>query len=578
MSNFKEFFQKGFENAKGYATSHPEISSLTLLLVLSFIFLFLGLGNYPLIDVDESRYAIIARDMFDVGNINCLMLNGVPFLEKPPMYFWLVGGSYSLFNIFNPFVVRLPIALCAMLLVFSTYFFGKKVVNRKFGLISSIVLLSSIFFLIFSHIAILDLPLTVCIGLTLYLGFLTHVVEEKNKKYVWFLFYVMMGAGILTKGILGFAIPVTIMFVFNLLTKTLKEPFKLVNLIPGFAVMLLIATPWHALMYKIYGYQFWHDYFLAHHFARFINSETIGRERPLLYFVPVFLFGFLPWTFMFIAFLCDGIKKLFARFKNAQGNLLNKLYAIIEVRNNEQKLVLFLSIAFIIIFSVFSISSTKLPTYILPVFPFAALLIGYYLYKSDEEHKNENLLKNLAIAFGTIFAIVAVAAFIVCFFLQAELQVKLAPLKYCVIVGILFASVAMILLAKTKKIMSIFSAHVLFMIVIIVLAVMKIFNFVYSNGQSELVDYSIHSAKYANSQLVTFDFAVKPSVMEHAKKVIFITDPEFDTLDETLEYKDGKTFVIVKNKNFRDDKEYLNKIQKRLNPVIVGERYSLYEN
>ena len=79
---------------------------------------------------------------------NVLLLNSVPFLEKPPFYFWIVGASIKLFGKFNEFAVRFPIALMATFLIFYTYFFGRKVLSRKFGLISAIVLLTSVFFLI----------------------------------------------------------------------------------------------------------------------------------------------------------------------------------------------------------------------------------------------------------------------------------------------------------------------------------------------------------------------------------------------------------------------------------------------
>ncbi|MCQ2789270.1 MAG: glycosyltransferase family 39 protein [bacterium] len=569
-----DFFKKLSENFE----KHQDIFYLSMLFVLSIIFLFIGIGNYQLIDVDESRYAVMARDLFNSNDLNCLMLNGVPFLEKPPLYFWLVGISYKLFNAFNPFTVRFPIALCTMGLVYATYYVGRQVISRLYGMISAVVLLSSVFFLILSHVAILDMLITIFVALCLYCGILTHYCEEKNKKYYWFAFYVFMGLGVLSKGILAIALPCTVLFIFNLITKTAKDIFKPINMLPGLVVFLLIVTPWHYIMMKDYGYEFFKQYILAHHFARFINSETIGRERPWYYFFFVFFLGFLPWSILFIDQLVQGAKKVIGKIKEAQGNFFNKMFAMFNVETKEEKFIMFAFLSFAIIFCVFSSSSTKLPTYILPAFPSAALLVGYYLHQGYLENKNQNVLKISTTIFGWLFAIVAIGGFVAWYFLPENLQTKLAPLRFLDISCILISSIILIMLAKTKNALKIAGGYVLFSAVIILLTVLNIFNFVYENGENEIVNYSIHSEMSANSQIVNFDFAVKPSVMIHAKKVIFITDPLFDELDKALNYKDGITYVIVKNKNFKDNQPYKDAIESRLTLVETGERYSLYKN
>jgi len=116
------------------------------------------------------------------------------------------------------------------------------------------------------------------------------------------------------------------------------------------------------------------------------------------------------------------------------------------------------------------------------------------------------------------------------------------------------------------------------MVFIVTLSVSQIFNFVYASGENEIVNYSMMSTRPADmSQLVTFDFAVKPSTMINYKAPVqFITDPDFDKLDELLEYKGGPTFVIVKNKNFDNDDNYRKNLEKRLERVQTGKRYSLY--
>lgn len=562
--------------------NHPEIFCLSLLAIACFIFLFAGLNFYPLMDVDETRYAVMARDLIHSLDFNALKLNMVPFLEKPPLYFWIVGLSIKIFGKFSTLAVRLPIGLLSTFIVFFTYYLGKKIISRKFGTISALILLSSMFFLLLSHVAIIDMVLTVFMTSAIYCGFLTHFCEknERNKKIYWWLFYTFIGLGFLSKGILALAIPFIIIFLYNLITKTTKDIFKPINILPGILILLAIAMPWHVIMYKQYGYQFVKEYFLLHHFGRLMGSESLGRERPFLYFVPVFILGFMPWTLSFIAFLTNSYKKLTAKFKATKGKIKDKIIALFEVTTNEQKLLLFSAIYFLVIFSIFSISSTKLPTYILPVLPAASLLTGYYWWISDEKNENIHSISVITQIFATLFILIAMGASITYYFLPPALQYEMASFKQITILSLYLLSIFMLLRLNTKRALSIFSSYIFTMLFIVLLAVSQIFNFVYATGENEIVKYSriSTSAKpYNPPQLVTFDFSVKPSVMiEYKDKVHFVTDPNFNELDRLLKYKTGPTFVIVKNKNFRDDKEYLNKLKKRLKLVENGKKYSLY--
>lgn len=566
------------EKGMAFINTHPEVFCLALLAISCIVFLFSGLGSYPLMDVDETRYAVIARDLIGSFDWNSLMLNNVPFLEKPPLYFWLVGGSIKLLGGFTEFAVRFPIALLATFIVFFTYFVGKKVISRKFGMISSMVLLSSIFFLILSHVAILDMVLTVFMTSAIYCGFLTHFSEPKYKKYYWWYFYLFIGFGFLAKGILALVIPFTVVFLYNLATKTAKDMFKSLHIVPGSIIMLIMILPWHIIMYQSYGYEFIKQYFIMHHFARFLNSETIGRDRPLLYFVPVFLLGFMPWTIIFIASLVDGFKKLTAKYKAAEGKVMTKLLSLLDAQTNEQKMLLFASIYFAVIFIVFSVSSTKLPTYILPLFPAASFLTGYYWWVGDEKGEHQKSIYNSTLIFSSLFILAAIVASVSFYFLPYNIQYKLESFNQQTIIGIYMLCILLVLRLNTQRALSIFSGYMFFMFFVITFAATQIFNFVYATGENEIVNYSLLSRYDGNkSQLVTFDFAVKPSALVgYDDYVFFLTDPDFKELDRILEYRGGPTFVIVKNKNMMNDEEYSEKITSRLEHLESGERYSLY--
>ncbi|MDD3437581.1 MAG: hypothetical protein PHC64_10560, partial [Candidatus Gastranaerophilales bacterium] len=312
--------------------------------------------------------------------------------------------------------------------------------------------------------------------------------------------------------------------------------------------------------------------------ARFINSETIGREQPFVYFIPIFLLGFMPWTFTFLAFIADGCKKLSDKFKSIQGTTGKKIMSLIEVTTNEQKLILFASIYFTLIFLIFSISSTKLPTYILPVFPAAALLTGYFWWVSDEKGEHEKSIYNSTLIFAAMFIFAALTASVSYYFLPYEIQDKIADFKQVTILTLYVLSILLILRLYTKRALSVFSGYIFTMIFVIALSVSQIFNLIYTGGENEIVEYSITSIRPDyTSQLVTFDFAVKPSVMmQYEDKVNFITDDNFTQLDKSLKYNGGPTFVIIKNKNFNKNTNYKKELEKRLELLKKGEKYSLY--
>jgi len=553
------------ERVQKFVNEHPEITCLSVLTIACIFFLFFGLNFYPLMDVDETRYAVMARDLMKSCDFNSLMLNGLPFLEKPPLYFWLVGGSIKLFGGFSSFAVRFPIALISTFLIFLTYYVGKRILSRKFGLISALILLTSIFFLILSHIAILDMVLTVFMTSAIYSALFTHFCQDKNKKYYWWYFYLFMGLGFLAKGLLALIIPIIIVFIYNLTTKSVKEIFKPINFLPGILIFLAIIMPWHYMMYKEYGSRFIKEYFLIHHFARLMGSEVLGRERPFWYFIPVFILSFLPWSLSFIGFLGDGLKKLKIKFQVTEGNFLNKTTKLFEAKTNEQKMLLFCSIYFIAVFLIFSSSGTKLPTYILPAFPAAAFLTGYYWWTADEKQEHERGIYVSTLIFTTVFITAAIIFSAVYFYLPYTIQIEIESFKHFTIISIYLLCIFLLLRLNTKRALSIFSGYVFFMFFVIMLAVTQIFNFVYATGQNEIQKYAmISSYPDKSSRLVTFDFSVKPSAMvEYTGFVNYITDPEFDKLDRSL-------------KNFANDPQYYKKLTDRLDLLEQGSKYSLF--
>lgn len=349
------------DKIKQFYSDSPERFYLILLGLLSFIFLFVGMGAYPLVDVDETRYAVMSRDLLH-HNWNFLMLNGVPFIEKPPLYFWITALSIKLFG-FQEYAIRLPMSILATLTVFFTYYIGKKIKTPKFGFYTATIMMANVFFIMLTRVAIIDMVFTALLTWTIYFGLLTEFVKDNNKKWCWTAFYLCMSFAFLAKGLLAIVFPCAIIGIHRIINKSVKEIFKPQYILSGLVLFLLINLPWHLAMYKEYGFEFIWVYFILHHFERLVNADALGKTRPFLYFIPVFFVGFLPWSLHFIGAIVDFFKK--------------KMF--------KDKYVLFFAIYFIIIFGLFSVASGKLPTYVLPAVPPAAFLTAYFIYEKDSK-------------------------------------------------------------------------------------------------------------------------------------------------------------------------------------------------
>lgn len=349
------------DKIKQFYSDSPERFYLILLGLLSFIFLFVGMGAYPLVDVDETRYAVMSRDLLH-HNWNFLMLNGVPFIEKPPLYFWITALSIKLFG-FHEYAIRLPMSILATLTVFFTYYIGKKIKTPKFGFYTATIMMANVFFIMLTRVAIIDMVFTALLTWTIYFGLLTEFVKDNNKKWCWTAFYLCMSFAFLAKGLLAIVFPCAIIGIHRIINKSVKEIFKPQYILSGLVLFLLINLPWHLSMYKEYGFEFIWVYFILHHFERLVNADALGKTRPFLYFIPVFFVGFLPWSLHFIGAIVDFFKK--------------KMF--------KDKYVLFFAIYFIIIFGLFSVASGKLPTYVLPAVPPAAFLTAYFIYEKDSK-------------------------------------------------------------------------------------------------------------------------------------------------------------------------------------------------
>lgn len=323
------------------------------LLLLSVLFGFLfcyGLGHAPLIDPDEGRYAEIPREMLERGDLITPTLNYVKYFEKPPLIYWLNAGSMKLLGQ-NEFAARFPSALAGLLTVLATYIAGRKLMDRKTGLIAAFMLGSTAGFLFQSRIILTDMLLTFCLSAALFCFLLATQSQEKRRRLFYRIFFVCCGLAVLTKGLIGIVLPAGIIFWYLLLGRR----WHILPEIPwfsGISLFLLVTVPWFVLV-SLHNPEFPHFFFIREHFQRF-TSTIHSRSQPAWFFLPILLLTMLPWSF----FIPGSLKKAW------------------QDRHTTREVTLFLLIWPLVIIFFFSLSNSKLIPYILPVFPPLVLLIA----------------------------------------------------------------------------------------------------------------------------------------------------------------------------------------------------------
>lgn len=322
---------------------------ITLYCFLGFIFLFgffWKIGAYPLLDVDETRYVNMARDMFYTKDYLTLYLNGDYFFEKPPLFFWIECLSFKIAGV-SELSARFPIIFLSILPVVLLFSLCKKVKGTLFAITTTATLFTTLEYIILTKIAILDSVLTSFVTSSVLCYFYTFYAEEKNKKYFWILTYVFSALAVLAKGIPRIAIPMITISISMFVFKTYKETFKYSW---GILVFLLITLPWHIVMLKTHGSLFFDEYIMKHHILRFLGSEVIHRSEPWYFYILTLLWGLFPHIFILIS-----------KFKYI--NIKDKFLALNLI-------------AAMTILVFFSLSGAKLITYILPIYPFCAVLIA----------------------------------------------------------------------------------------------------------------------------------------------------------------------------------------------------------
>ena len=377
--------------------STPSWKRDLLLLSLAIGLLFgVALGVRALWGPDEGRYVEIPREMVTTGDYVTPRLNGVKYFEKPPLFYWLEAGAIHLFGL-REWAMRLVPALSALLGCLAVYAAGRRLFCRRAGLLAAAILATTPLWYFLGNAITLDMTVSALLTVAL-LCFLVamrdpDVPDAPFRRNLLWTFYATLALATLAKGLIGIVIPGMVIVVWMVLLGDWDLPRR-IRLGSGTVIFLLIAVPWHVLVARANPEFLWF-YFIHEHVLRYM-TKIHERYEPPWFFVPVLLGGMIPWTAFLVQAVRDALPAGWRRRREARETLFLLLWAGL-------------------VFVFFSLSSSKLVPYILPVIPPLALLLGRYLdrrigafgdkVESREMRRATVALLVLAGGLGAVFAL-----------------------------------------------------------------------------------------------------------------------------------------------------------------------------
>jgi 4-amino-4-deoxy-L-arabinose transferase-like glycosyltransferase len=314
---------------------------------------FFNLGYRHLTKPDEGRYAEIPREMVASGDWLTPRLNGYKYFEKPPLQYWATAASFLAFGT-SEWAARLAPGLAGFLGVLLVFWAGNRLFDPPAGLLGAAVAASNVLYVVVGHLLTLDMVLSFFMSASV-LAIAVAQRDEAGRRRWMLLAWAAAALAVLTKGLVGVVLPAGAVAAYVLLERDWKLLARL-ELLRGGLVFLAIAAPWFVLV-SLANPEFPRFFFVHEHLERFLTREH-DRYQPLWFFVPVLLAGVLPW----IVALFPALRRAAMR-SPAPGFQAQR----------------FLLVWCAVVFGFFSVSSSKLVPYILPLFPALSLLVGAYL-------------------------------------------------------------------------------------------------------------------------------------------------------------------------------------------------------
>jgi 4-amino-4-deoxy-L-arabinose transferase-like glycosyltransferase len=315
------------------------------------------LASRPLFNPDEGRYAEIPREMLSGGDWVIPHLNGLDYIEKPPLQYWATATMYRWFGL-SEFSARLYTALTALGTVALVGLLGARLAGREAGWCAAAVAAGMVMMVALSQLVTLDMSLTFYMTASV-TGFV--LAQESGERGSQWMLMAWIGAalGLLTKGLVAAAIPAAVLVIYSVFSRDFA-PWRKLNLSWGLPVFLILTVPWHWLA-ALRRDDFLQFFFVHEHLTRYLTPSA-DRQESWWFFGMVFLIGTVPWTVPALRVLASGWRG---------GGRGHDAGTPMPFRPT---FFLWLWVLFVCVF--FSLSDSKLMPYILPAMPALAVLIA----------------------------------------------------------------------------------------------------------------------------------------------------------------------------------------------------------
>jgi 4-amino-4-deoxy-L-arabinose transferase-like glycosyltransferase len=265
----------------------------TAIALLSFLFYF-RLGGYALLNNNEGLYAAVPREMLLSKNFIIPYLNGAPFFEKPPLFYWLIALSYKIFGI-SESSARFISASAGFLTCFSIFIFASRLNAQCIHWVAPFIIATSFGFIVLSRMVISDVLFIFLLSSSLMLFYLWFL--EKNKNFLRY-FYVFLAFAVLTRGFLAIALGMLIIGIFFLVEETSKLRIKIFFDPFAIGLFILFTIPWHiAAILQMDGFTWF--YFMNEGILHFLGLRELQDyySGPFYYYIPHFIALMFPWSF-----------------------------------------------------------------------------------------------------------------------------------------------------------------------------------------------------------------------------------------------------------------------------------------
>ncbi len=346
------------------ADTAPLTRPIAIVLLIAFTLIwFTGLDTRKLMHPDEGRYAEIAREMAQSGDWVTPRLNGIKYFEKPALQYWIGAATFDAFGV-TEWSARLWPALAGWLGVLFIGYTGLRIGGARIGLYAAATLGGCLWWAFNAHLLTLDAGLSWWMGAGLGSFLIAQVAaRDAGEQRTWMIAaWIALALAVLSKGLIGIVLPGAALVIYSLVERDLAL-WRRLHLAAGAVVFLAITAPWFIVV-SLRNPEFFDFFFIHEHFTRFLTTEA-KRVAPWWYFAPMLAVGLLPWLTVFVW----ETRRAWTSASVSAGGFRWQRFALIWA-------------AFIFVF--FSLSGSKLPSYILPMFPALALIIAWQLSSIDD--------------------------------------------------------------------------------------------------------------------------------------------------------------------------------------------------